>query len=165
MSFLLMNTPDPNTLRQALPSFHGVSHIFLPVNDNRNVEVAAGGSHWSLLLVSVVDRAAFHYDSLCDANEYEARLVAKKLAPLLASTDPLHFENMSDSPQQGNGSDCGVFVCMEMEYLLFKKLLRTGTTEHAHMTLARKEFNAFHGRRTILKVVEALRKQQQRKTA
>ena len=41
MAFMLMQTPDPLTLKDALPNFSRTTHIFLPINDARNVSVAA----------------------------------------------------------------------------------------------------------------------------
>lgn len=121
MSFLLIQTPDPLTIRDALPDLSRTTHIFLPINDNTNPAVAEGGSHWSLLLVSVVDGVAFSYDSMSGANEVEAQRTCEKIAKLLGRE--LKFLALRESPQQENGSDCGVLVCTIMEYLLVKKLL------------------------------------------
>lgn len=85
MAFLLMNTKDPLSLKSALPDFQKTTHIFLPVNDCRSVDVAEGGSHWSLLLVSVIDGVAFHYDSMTPANIQEAKLVPTASVSCLAS--------------------------------------------------------------------------------
>ena len=68
MAFMLMQTPDPLTLKDALPNFTRTTHIFLPINDARNVSVAEGGSHWSLLLVSVIDGVAFTYEAMTAFN-------------------------------------------------------------------------------------------------
>ena len=193
MSFLLMNTPDPLTLRSALPNFENVSHIFLPINDNRNVELAEGGSHWSLLVVSKIDGVAFHYDSLNSANEEDAQIACRKLSILLygnaphiddgnidddgattgnvngsgssnrstraSSSSSLKFINLDNSPQQENGSDCGVFVCMQMQYILLEKLLRTDCRDGVDMSLAGVSFNAVNGRKMLLKAIETFRRQ------
>ncbi|KMU76669.1 Ulp1 protease family protein [Coccidioides immitis RMSCC 3703] len=42
MSYLLYQTPDPRSLRGALPEFSRASHIFLPINDCRSVTEAEG---------------------------------------------------------------------------------------------------------------------------
>lgn len=161
MSFMLQNTPDPLTLKDALPDFSETTHIFLPVNDCRNVEVAEGGSHWSLLLVSVIDGVAFHYDSLHDSNIAEAQTVATKLAQLLGR--PLRFVNMDDSPQQENGSDCGVFVCLQMQHLLLNRLLNADMNKKINMSMAGKEVNARDGRKQMLKTIEDFRKEAERR--
>ena len=184
MSFLLMNTPDPLTLKTALPNFDNVSHIFLPINDNRNVELAEGGSHWSLLVVSKIDGVAFHYDSLNSANEEDAQLACRKLSTLLygavkndsssphdnpaatkvngsndRASSSLKFIDLDNSPQQENGSDCGVFVCMQMQYILLQKLLRTDCRDGVDMSLAGVSFNAVNGRKMLLKAIETFRRQ------
>ncbi|KAG8525320.1 uncharacterized protein KY384_008964 [Bacidia gigantensis] len=121
MSFLLMQTANPDTLKTALPDFKRTTHIFLPINDCQNPNLAEGGSHWSLLLVSVLDGIAFHYDSLCPANHAEAEVATYKLSQLMRR--PLKCLDLPDSPRQENSSDCGVFVCIQMRHLLLKKLL------------------------------------------
>jgi len=157
MSFMLMQTPDPLTLKEALPNFFRTTHIFLPINDCRNPSVAEGGSHWSLLLVSVVDGVAFHYDSLNPANRNEAAHATSKLSHLLGR--PLQFLNLNDSPQQQNSSDCGVFVCMQMRHLLLKKLLLAHAKEKVSMSMSGKDVNASHGRMEMLSIIESYRKE------
>lgn len=157
MCFMLRQTPDPLTLKDALPDFSKTTHIFLPINDCRNVEVAEGGSHWSLLLVSVIDGVAFHYDSLTPSNYEEARLTAEKIGPLLGKQ--LKFVNLEDSPQQQNSSDCGVFVCIQMKHLLLNKLLQVNAKEKVNMSLGKKEIDASRGRKKMLKIIEDFRKE------
>lgn len=157
MSFMLMQTPDPTTLKAALPDFTLTTHIFLPINDCHDVEAAEGGSHWSLLLVSLIDGVAFHYDSLCPANREDAELATKKISQLLAKS--LRFTNLTDSPQQENGSDCGVYVCMEMRYLLLKKLLTANAHHKVSMSMAGRLVDANAGRKEMLKIIENFRKE------
>ena len=161
MSFMLMQTPDPRTLKEALPNFSRTSHIFLPINDCRNVEVAEGGSHWSLLVVSLADQYAFHYDSLNPANRNEAQLVSNKISQLLGK--PIRFINLEDSPQQSNSSDCGVFVCIEMRHLLLKRLLQAGSREKVNMSMGGKHIDASAGRKEMLRVIESFRKEGERR--
>jgi len=161
MTFLLMKEPDMRQILSALPSFKHVTHIFLPVNDNRNVSQAEGGSHWSLLLVSVIDGVAFHYDSLGGANYSEARLAADKLSRVLEK--PLRFLNLEDAPQQENGSDCGVFVCILMRHLLVKRLLSANAKEKVSMSMANKMVDSNGGRKEMLRIIETLRKEGERR--
>jgi sentrin-specific protease 8 len=161
MSFMLMQTPDPLTLKEALPNFAKTTHIFLPINNNTNVEVAEGGSHWSLLLVSVIDGVAFHYDSLGNDNEEEGHRVTNQLVRLLGK--PLKYMHMRDSPQQENGSDCGVFVCLLMEHLLLGKLLTNDTSAKVHMDMKGQHVNATSGRKKMLKVIEEFRREGERR--
>ncbi|MCJ1278893.1 hypothetical protein MMC21_006714 [Puttea exsequens] len=161
MSFMLMQTPNPLTLKEALPDFSRTTHIFLPINDNRNPSIAEGGSHWSLLLVSIVDGVAFHYDSLNPSNLNEARHATAKLSHLLGRQ--LQFQNLTDSPQQQNSSDCGVFVCIEMKYLLLKKLLTASGQEQVSMSMGGKNVDASVGRKEMLKIIEGYRKEGERR--
>lgn len=161
MTFLLMKEPDMRQIHSALPDFSKVTHIFLPINDNRNVSVAEGGSHWSLLLVSTLDGVAFHYDSLGGANYAEANLATRKLASILKR--PLRFINLDDSPQQENGSDCGVFVCLLMRHLLVKRLLAANARQKVSMSMAGKMVDSNGGRKEMLRIIENLRKEGERR--
>ncbi|KAK7521946.1 hypothetical protein IWZ03DRAFT_435431 [Phyllosticta citriasiana] len=161
MVFMLLQTQNPIVVEDALPNFSETTHIFLPINDCRNSMEAEGGSHWSLLLVSAVDGVAFHYDSLQQSNDREAENVTRKIATLLRQ--PIRFVPMRDSPQQENGSDCGVFVCLMMRHLLLNKLLRAGSREKVSMGMRDKEFDASAGRKEMLKIIEDFRKEAQRR--
>ncbi|GFP57857.1 NEDD8-specific protease 2 [Trichoderma asperellum] len=154
MTFLLMKEPDMRHVRSALPDFNKVTHVFLPINDNRNVAMAEGGSHWSLLLVSVLDGIAFHYDSLGGANYAEANLATRKLSEIVQR--PIRFVNLEDSPQQENGSDCGVFVCLLMRHLLVKRLLAANAREKVSMSMAGKMVDSNGGRKEMLRIIENL---------
>ncbi|PGH05496.1 hypothetical protein AJ79_06803 [Helicocarpus griseus UAMH5409] len=157
MSFMLLQTPDPLTLREALPNFTKTTHIFLPINDCRNVNEAEGGTHWSLLLVSVVDGIAFHYDSLPPGNREEALQATLKLATLLDKK--LRFIVLEDSPMQENSSDCGVFVCLHMRELLLRRLLRASSSEKISMSMGGLKVNANSGRKEMVRIIERFRKQ------
>lgn len=161
MTFLLMKEPDMAHVRSALPDFSKVTHVFLPINDNRNVAMAEGGSHWSLLLVSVLDGIAFHYDSLGGANYGEANLATRKLSEIVKR--PIRFVNLDDSPQQENGSDCGVFVCLLMRHLLVKRLLVANAREKVSMSMAGKMVDSNGGRKEMLRIIENLRKEGERR--
>ena len=157
MSFMVMQTNDATTLVEFLPSFKGISHVFLPINDCSNPSIAEGGSHWSLLLISIVDGRAFHYDSLNSANICEAERATAKMAIILGMD--LEFKDLDDSPQQANGSDCGVFVCLIMKHLLLTRLLITDQAHKASMSMGGRQVNAATGRKEILRVIEDFRRQ------
>ncbi|KAI1614104.1 sentrin-specific cysteine protease [Exophiala viscosa] len=161
MSFMLMQTPDPRTIKDALPDFTNVSHIFLPINDNHSVTVAEGGTHWSLLLVSVVDGVAFHYDSMPPGNQQEAHFVTQKLSKLI--NKPLRFIQLQDSPLQDNSSDCGVFVCLNMRHLLLKRLLMVRTDSKVSMSLGGRVVDASAGRKEMLRIIDDFRREGERR--
>lgn len=161
MAFLLMNSQDPLSLKSALPDFSKTTHIFLPINDNRDVSRAEGGSHWSLLLVSVLDSVAFHYDSLSPDNIQEGRLVTHRFSALLGRS--LRFINLDDTPRQDNGMDCGVFVCLLMQHLLVQRLLKAHAQDKISMSMRGKEVDAAGGRKELLRIIEDLRKEGERR--
>lgn len=161
MSFMILQTPDPRTLREALPDFSRTTHVFLPINDCRNVTEAEGGTHWSLLLVSIVDGLAFHYDSLPPGNFWEAQAVTMKLGNLLNRN--IRYVHLEDSPVQENGSDCGVFVCLSMRYLLLKRLLTANTNEKVSLSLGGRKVDARSGRKEIARIIEGFRKEGERR--
>jgi sentrin-specific protease 8 len=161
MAFMLMQTPDPLTLKEALPDFSQTTHIFLPINDARSVTVAEGGSHWSLLLVSIIDGVAFHYDSLCPSNYNEAQQATRQLERLLGRG--LRFMDLPDSPQQENSSDCGVYVCIQMRHLLLKRLLAANAKEKVSMSMGGKMVDATGGRKEMLKTIEGFRREGERR--
>lgn len=172
MVFLLMNTSEPTTLRGVLPDCSSAKYVFLPINDNRNVEVAEGGSHWSLLVVDLSSPSsslpsqsagiAHHYDSLQAANRPEAITVTRKFATFLGR--PLSFFDM-DTPDQNNGSDCGVFVCMEMRYLLLRRLLAATNKKSRppSLNMSGLEIAASQGRKYMLNIIEEFRKEGERR--
>jgi sentrin-specific protease 8 len=161
MTFLLMKNPNVESIASALPPMNKVTHIFMPINDNRNVNQAEGGSHWSLLLVSALDGVAFHYDSLGGSNYSEANLATRKMSELLKR--PLRFIHLEDCPQQENGSDCGVFVCLLMRHLLVKRLLSANAREKVSMSMAGKMVDSSGGRKEMLRIIENLRKEGERR--
>ena len=156
-----MKQPDLKAVKAALPNLDKVTHIFLPINDNRDVARAEGGSHWSLLLVSTIDGVAFHYDSLGGANNQEARHCTTQLSRVLGK--PLRFQALDDCPQQENGSDCGVFVCILMRHLLVKRLLNANAKEKVSMSMANKAIDSYGGRKEMMKIVDSLRKEAERR--
>jgi len=147
--------------QDALPDFTGVTHIFLPINDCHSVTVAEGGTHWSLLLVSVIDGVAFHYDSLPPGNQNEAYHVTQKLSRLL--NKPLRFIPLDDSPQQENLSDCGVFVCLNMRHLLLKRLLMVRTDKKVSMSMGGQRIDAREGRKQMLRIIDEFRREGERR--
>ena len=157
MSTMLMHTPDPLTLKEVLPNFSSTTHIFLPINDNRDVEAEDGGTHWSLLLVSVIDGVSFHYDSMDHHNNAEAQATTMKLERLLGKR--LKYIAMSGSPQQNNTVDCGVFVCIAMRHLLLKRLLRADASKKISMGMSDTSIHAKEGRKIMIKVVEEKRRE------
>jgi hypothetical protein len=181
MTFMLQQAPNPraqmlkvqtmlssfhtssNTfcVQEALPNFERTTHVFLPINDATSLTQAEGGSHWTLLLVSIVDGVAFHYDSLPPGNNEEAYRVTLKLGALLNKS--LRYINLEDSPVQENSSDCGIFVCLNMRHLLLKRLLMVRSDEKVSMSMGGRRVDAREGRKEILRIIEDFRKEGERR--
>jgi hypothetical protein len=88
--FVLAHEDDADDFASTLDGLEIARHalVFLPINDNANVERGGGGSHWSLLVLDVRALAFAHYDSAGRANLAVARALATKLhAALNASSD------------------------------------------------------------------------------
>lgn len=161
MSFMLQMTPDPLSLKSALPRFEKTTHVFLPINDCRSATLAEGGSHWSLLLVSIIDGVAFHYDSLIPSNREHAQLVSHRISVLLGKS--LRFIDLEDTPQQDNAIDCGVYVCLLMQHLLISRLLRAHAKDRITMSMRGKEVDARGGRKEMMRIIDARRKEGERR--
>lgn len=65
-------------------------------------------------------------------------------------------------PQQENGSDCGVFVCLSMRFLLEQRLLKQAADERVGMGMKGVTVDAAKGRKDMLKLVEGFRKEGRR---
>jgi len=158
MVFMLMQIKDPLTLKEALPNFSKTTHIFLPITGACNVSIPKGGSHWSLLIVSIIDSIAFHYDPLMLLNSNKAVVVTQKISQLLGL--PLPFTNI-DTPQQVYRSDCGVYVCILMRHLLLTRLLGASASwgEKVDMSMSGKLVDVPGGRKELLKLIETFRKE------
>ncbi|CAK7245311.1 MAG: hypothetical protein STHCBS139747_006887 [Sporothrix thermara] len=161
LTLILMAADNIDSARKALPDFRTTTHIFLPISDAKDLSRSESGSHWSLLLVSVIDGVAFHYDSMHTSNLREARNVAARMAMLLGR--PLRFRHIDDTPQQDNGNDCGVFVCVLMRFLLVKRLLNAHAREKVSMSLGGKMIDAQGGRKEMLRIIENLRREGERR--
>lgn len=137
--------------------------MFVPVNNaiQTSAHPEDGGSHWSLALVSIVDGVAFYYDSIRNENMHEADRIIKNLGMVLGMN--LRFIPLTDTPQQENGSDCGVFVCMFMEHLLLNRLLQVKTNEKVSMSMGGKHVDAREGRKKMLRVIEERRREGERR--
>ncbi len=87
----------------------------------------------------------------------EAKQVSHRISILLGK--PLYFNNLGDSPQQENGSDCGVFVCLLMQHLLIQRLLKAQAQDKVSMSMRGMDVDATGGRKEMLRIIEARRKE------
>ena len=126
-------TEDPEEMRENLDGLDlpAKDLVLLPVNDASSSD---RGSHWSLLVFDARAKLFTHYDSIPGGNKRAAQRAYQKMRMLFDA--PL--EESKTSGQQDNGSDCGLFLCMNAENLVSNYLnvpCRTQTTpEGAAMT-------------------------------
>jgi len=76
---------------------------------------------------------------------------------------PIRFMPLHDSPQQEGGSDCGVFVCVNMRLLLEKRLLRASAHEKVSMSLGGTRVDASSSRKEMAKIIDGFRREGERR--
>lgn len=81
--------------------------LFCAVNDNSSL-VTIGGTHWSLLVIDVKGKKAFHYDPISGNNRSAALKLMKQFEGFLWGELGEFLDE--DCPQQKNGYDCGMYV-------------------------------------------------------
>ncbi|KAL5581176.1 hypothetical protein UlMin_013618 [Ulmus minor] len=109
ISFWITNFPDKDSLKDFVEPLNLPDKrlVLFPVNDNNDVSVAAGGSHWSLLVYERKTNLFVHHDSNGGMNKWQARKLYNAVS--YAATDAKYID-FTDSPQQVNGYDCGLYV-------------------------------------------------------
>uniref|UniRef100_A0A383VRG5 Ubiquitin-like protease family profile domain-containing protein n=1 Tax=Tetradesmus obliquus TaxID=3088 RepID=A0A383VRG5_TETOB len=119
-TFLLLNSDlaESAMIFEAL-QLHEKELVLFAVNDNPDVEWAAGGVHWSCLAYHRASNSFHHYDSSAPHNRKVARSLAGAATPLVrsrsgssGSNDALFpsFVEVAAMPQQQNSNDCGMYV-------------------------------------------------------
>lgn len=111
IAFWIKECPDPASLKDFMEPLHLPRRklILLPINDNSDVCMAEGGSHWSLLAFERNSNVFVHHDSSYGfMNEYHAKQVYKVTLPYTASS--AIYKECPGTPKQVNGYDCGVYV-------------------------------------------------------
>ncbi|TVY85456.1 NEDD8-specific protease [Lachnellula suecica] len=141
-----------------LPNLSRTTHIFIPLPNSHSGNMAHRDSHWSLLLVSVIDSKAFHYDSWIPRNEKNAHLVLRGLEGILGKTIRYVGLGPKHSPQLEYSSDSGIYVCIAMHHLLINRLLDTKCTQEVSMSMGGSAIDAWGAREDLLAIIEGLRK-------
>lgn len=108
-----------------------------------------------------MDGVSLHYDSLPPGNQRDAQIASRRMSALLDKN--LRFLQLEDSPIQENGSDCGVFVCLNMRHLLVKRLLMVRNDEKVSMSMGGRRVDAREGRREITRIIEGYRREGERR--
>ena len=98
--------------------------------------VNVSGMHWAVVVIHMTEKRIQFYDSLSGrGNQYLEGLMqylkdmAKKGCPLPDADEWVLVESTPDTPQQLNGFECGVFMCMFCDFLSMGYPL-TFTQEH-----------------------------------
>jgi len=84
--------------------------VVFPVNDNDDVDIAEGGSHWSLVAYYRNANVFVHHDSCRGLNAAPAKKLYKSVAGYMGSASEPSFLECTNSPMQDNGYDCGLYV-------------------------------------------------------
>ncbi|XP_051126699.1 NEDD8-specific protease 1 [Andrographis paniculata] len=112
ITFWIKECPDTESLKEFVEPLHLSQRklIIFPINDNADVTMAEGGSHWSLLAYEKNANLFVHHDSSQGGgvNGSHAKRVYRSVTCFVAS-DATYVECF-DSPKQVNGYDCGLYV-------------------------------------------------------
>eukprot|EP00743_Colponemidia_sp_Colp-15_P010550 GILK01011632.1.p1 GENE.GILK01011632.1~~GILK01011632.1.p1 ORF type:complete len:225 (+),score=23.80 GILK01011632.1:53-727(+) len=132
--FWVANEDDDESLTEGLESLDlpAKDYVLMPLNDNCNPSLAAGGSHWSLLLYVRQQDAFFHFDSASSHNASVAAAVSKRFYPYLC--DQCERDHRAScrnfttvvGPQQTNCYDCGMYTLACSEHVA-DQLVGSGT--------------------------------------
>ncbi|KAH8384607.1 hypothetical protein KR093_002641, partial [Drosophila rubida] len=89
------------------------SFIFFALNDNETAD--AGGTHWSLLVLSRPEKSFFHFDSYGNSNVSPSLELINKVKTLLGVRQAMF--RPTRCLQQANGYDCGIHVICMTEHI------------------------------------------------
>lgn len=113
ISFWLQNCPDEESIKTFIEPLNLPSKklVIFPVNNNEDLTLAEGGSHWSLLAFHRAVNVFIHHDSMLTSNSsYSKRLYASMVGFVGGSDSDISYQEFKSFPQQENGYDCGLFV-------------------------------------------------------
>ncbi|EPY50674.1 NEDD8 protease Nep1 [Schizosaccharomyces cryophilus OY26] len=107
--FLLAEAPASlEELKSALPQdLLSCKYIFMPINDIDKYATGTGGTHWSLMVVSVPDSQCFYYDSMSNGKTKDCRSALDRISKLFQKDFTIQSMPVQ---QQRNGYDCGVHI-------------------------------------------------------
>eukprot|EP00249_Psilotum_nudum_P013264 c24247_g1_i2 orf=110-787(+) len=112
ISFWIVYTPDADS------RISFVQPLCLPereivmfaINNNENMDIAGGGSHWSLLVYHRRNNVYEHFDSMSGINWRHANALVSVIKSFMGCTAASAVITEAFTPQQENGYDCGVYV-------------------------------------------------------
>lgn len=130
---------------RALPNLHETMHIFVPLKKPDSV-------HWSLLLVSMHDGVACHYDPQDPLNRFSSEQAVERLSIVLER--PLRYLNITGIPAQMHPKDSGVLVAFYTHFLI-AKLQATHMSKKTDASISAKTVDVKYQRKMMLKAIEA----------
>ncbi|PNY13508.1 NEDD8-specific protease 1-like protein [Trifolium pratense] len=115
IAFWIIQCPVAEAMRDFLDPLHlsDKALVLFPINDNDNVSMAEGGSHWSLLAYYRNANLFVHHDSCRSMNASPAKKLYKAVVGYMGlseSGSKARYLECTDSPRQKNGYDCGLYV-------------------------------------------------------
>jgi sentrin-specific protease 1 len=96
--------------------------LFYPININ--------DAHWALVIVLIREKIILYRDALGNLGQFYTNAIKKYIFDEWKCTKGIPMTQVQmdewvekpippyDSPKQGNGFDCGMFVCMYADYML-----------------------------------------------
>ncbi|KAJ9178182.1 hypothetical protein P3X46_010087 [Hevea brasiliensis] len=111
IAFWISNCPDTESLNDFLGplKLQDKKLVIFPVNNNDDVSLAEGGSHWTLLAYERNANVFVHHDSYSGMNKRHALQLYKAVVGFIGAAHAKYME-LANSPQQVNGCDCGLYV-------------------------------------------------------
>ncbi|EOY33124.1 hypothetical protein QUC31_019105 [Theobroma cacao] len=115
IAFWIANCPDVGGLKDFLEPLKlpDKKLVIFPVNNNDDVSVAEGGSHWSLLAYCRSANVFVHHDSNGQMNKRHAMRLFKSVVGFVGDSSSAcnaKYLECIGTPQQVNGYDCGLYV-------------------------------------------------------
>jgi sentrin-specific protease 8 len=115
IAFWIMQCPVAEALGDFLEPLHlsDKALALFPINNNEDVNMAEGGSHWSLLAYYCNANLFVHHDSFGGINAPPAKKLYKAVVGYMGlseSGSKARYLECTDSPRQRNGYDCGLYV-------------------------------------------------------
>ncbi|GLT46331.1 hypothetical protein SLA2020_417360 [Shorea laevis] len=116
IAFWITNCMDTDTLKDFIEPLKLPEKklIIFPVNNNEDVSLAEGGSHWSLVAYYRSSNVFVHHDSHRQMNKGQAMRLFKAVVGFITSDSSsscnAKYQEYVDSPQQINGYDCALYV-------------------------------------------------------
>ncbi|ERM97931.1 hypothetical protein AMTRI_Chr06g195410 [Amborella trichopoda] len=117
ISFWIMSCTDKQGLEPFVNPLKLQSRnlVIFPINDNDDVSMAEGGSHWSLLVYIRKKNAFLYFDSMMGCNEWHAVKLYRAVNVLMGGQSVSAKFVEGKTLQQKNGYDCGVHTLVVAE--------------------------------------------------